>query len=146
VVATHPVQFMTPDDFTAHEARVCIAEGELLANPRRTRKFTTDQYFKTQDEMCALFADIPSALQNSVEIAKRCNLTLELGKPRLPLFPRPMACRWTTTLSSWPGRPGKAPGGAVPDEAERERKRRVLRAVSSSRPAPSSRWDFRATS
>jgi DNA polymerase-3 subunit alpha len=51
VVATHPVQFMTPDDFTAHEARVCIAEGELLANPRRTRKFTTDQYFKTQDEM-----------------------------------------------------------------------------------------------
>ncbi|MFX6035748.1 hypothetical protein ABTE74_20415, partial [Acinetobacter baumannii] len=54
VVATHPVQFMTPDDHTAHEARVCIAEGELLANPRRARRFTTDQYFKTQDEMCAL--------------------------------------------------------------------------------------------
>ncbi|NYH99397.1 DNA polymerase III subunit alpha [Cupriavidus plantarum] len=89
VVATHPVQFMTPDDFTAHEARVCIAEGELLANPRRVRKFTTDQYFKTQDEMCELFADIPSALQNAVEIARRCNLTLELGKPRLPLFPTP---------------------------------------------------------
>lgn len=89
VVATHPVQFMTPDDYTAHEARVCIAEGELLANPRRTRRFTTDQYFKTQDEMCALFADIPSALENAVEIARRCNLTLELGKPRLPLFPTP---------------------------------------------------------
>ena len=89
VVATHPVQFMTPDDYTAHEARTCIAEGELLANPRRTRRFTTDQYFKTQDEMCALFADIPSALQNTVEIARRCNLTLELGKPRLPLFPTP---------------------------------------------------------
>ena len=79
VVATHPVQFMTPDDFTAHEARTCIAEGELLANPRRARRFTTEQYFKTQDEMCALFADIPSALANSVQIAKRCNLKLELG-------------------------------------------------------------------
>ena len=89
VVATHPVQFMTPDDHTAHEARVCIAEGELLANPRRARRFTTDQYFKTQDEMCALFADIPSALENAVQIARRCNLTLELGKPRLPLFPTP---------------------------------------------------------
>ncbi|CAH0443712.1 DNA polymerase III subunit alpha [Ralstonia syzygii subsp. syzygii] len=89
VVATHPVQFMTPDDFTAHEARVCIAEGDLLANPRRARRFTTDQYFKTQDEMCALFADIPSALANAVQIAQRCNLTLELGKPKLPLFPTP---------------------------------------------------------
>lgn len=89
VVATHPVQFMTSDDFTAHEARVCIAEGELLANPRRVRRFTIDQYFKTQDEMCALFADIPSALENAVQIARRCNLTLELGKPRLPLFPTP---------------------------------------------------------
>jgi len=89
VVATHPLQFMTPDDYTAHEARVCISEGDMLANPRRQKRFTTDQYFRTQDEMCALFADIPSALANTVEIAKRCNLTLELGKPKLPLFPTP---------------------------------------------------------
>ncbi|WP_055325308.1 DNA polymerase III subunit alpha [Ralstonia solanacearum] len=89
VVATHPVQFMTQDDFTAHEARVCIAEGDLLANPRRTRRFSTEQYFKKQDEMCVLFADIPSALANTVQIAQRCNLTLELGKPKLPLFPTP---------------------------------------------------------
>ncbi|MDR5731528.1 DNA polymerase III subunit alpha [Caballeronia sp. LZ025] len=89
VVATHPLQFMTPDDYTAHEARVCISEGDILANPRRQKRFTTDQYFRTQDEMCALFADIPSALANTVEIAKRCNLTLELGKPKLPLFPTP---------------------------------------------------------
>ncbi len=89
VVATHPMQFMTPDDFTAHEARVCISEGDILANPRRQKRFTQDQYFRTQDEMCALFADIPSALANTVEIAKRCNLTLELGKPKLPLFPTP---------------------------------------------------------
>ncbi|MBU6491733.1 MAG: DNA polymerase III subunit alpha [Burkholderiales bacterium] len=89
VVATHPIQFMTPDDFTAHEARVCISEGEMLANPRRVKRFTAEQYFRTQDDMCALFADIPSALANTVEIAKRCNLTLELGKPKLPLFPTP---------------------------------------------------------
>jgi len=89
VVATHPMQFMTPDDFTAHEARVCISEGDMLANPRRQKRFTTEQYFRTQEEMCALFADIPSALGNTVEIAKRCNLKLELGKPKLPLFPTP---------------------------------------------------------
>ncbi|CAH2784731.1 MAG: DNA polymerase III alpha subunit (EC [Candidatus Burkholderia crenata] len=89
VVATHPMQFMTPDDFTAHEARVCISEGDILANPRRQKRFTTKQYFRTQEEMCALFADIPSALANTVEIAKRCNLKLELGKPKLPLFPTP---------------------------------------------------------
>jgi DNA polymerase-3 subunit alpha len=89
VVATHPMQFMTPDDFTAHEARVCISEGDILANPRRSKRFTSEQYFRTQEEMVGLFADLPSALANSVEIAKRCNLTLELGKPKLPLFPTP---------------------------------------------------------
>jgi DNA polymerase-3 subunit alpha len=89
VVATHPLQFMTSDDFTAHEARVCISEGDMLANPRRQKRFTTEQYFRTQEEMAALFADIPSALANTVEIARRCNLTLELGKPKLPLFPTP---------------------------------------------------------
>ena len=89
LVATHPVQFMTADDFTAHEARVCISEGDMLANPRRSKRFTQAQSFKSQDEMLALFADLPSALANTVEIAKRCNLTLELGKPKLPLFPTP---------------------------------------------------------
>ncbi|GLU35235.1 DNA polymerase III subunit alpha [Trinickia caryophylli] len=89
VVATHPVQFMTSDEYTAHEARVCISEGDILANPRRQKRFTTEQHFRTQEEMAALFADIPSALANTVEIAKRCNLTLELGKPKLPLFPTP---------------------------------------------------------
>ncbi len=89
VVATHPVQFLQPDDFEAHEARVCIAEGETLANPRRQRRFTEQQYFKRQDEMAALFADLPVALDNAVEIAKRCNLTLTLGRPQLPAFPTP---------------------------------------------------------
>ncbi|MBV5297148.1 MAG: DNA polymerase III subunit alpha [Rhodoferax sp.] len=89
VVATHPIQFAAPDDFEAHEARVCIADGEILANPRRLRRFTREQHFKTSAQMQALFADLPSALANSQEIAKRCNLTLVLGKPQLPDFPIP---------------------------------------------------------
>jgi DNA polymerase-3 subunit alpha len=89
VVATHPVQFMQKSDFTAHEARVCIAEGELLGNPRRQKKFNDEQYFLSQAEMEKRFADLPVALANSVEIAKRCNLSLVLGQPRLPDFPTP---------------------------------------------------------
>ena len=89
VVATHPVQFLRPDDYEAHEARVCISEGEILGNQRRVRKFSGEQYFKTAAQMCELFADVPSALSNSLEIAKRCNLTLVLGKPQLPNFPIP---------------------------------------------------------
>ena len=89
VVATHPVQFIETEDFKAHEARVCIAEGYVLADTRRPKIFTEDQYFKTQSEMVALFADVPEALRNSVEIAKRCNLTLSLGKNFLPQFPTP---------------------------------------------------------
>ncbi|MGO4380688.1 DNA polymerase III subunit alpha [Pseudoduganella sp. RAF53_2] len=89
VVATHPVQFMTQEEFIAHEARVCIAEGEMLANAKRVKRFNEQMRFLTQAEMAELFHDLPAALQNSVEIAKRCNLTLTLGKPQLPNFPTP---------------------------------------------------------
>ena len=89
VVATHPVQFLEADDFDAHEARVCIAEGETLANPRRAKRFSRDQHFKTQAQMEALFADLPSALAHTLEIARRCHLRLVLGKPQLPDFPTP---------------------------------------------------------
>lgn len=89
VVATQPIQFMTPEDFQAHEARTCIAEGYILADTRRPKNFTPQQYFKTQQQMVALFADMPEALENSVEIAKRCNLMLTLGKNYLPNFPTP---------------------------------------------------------
>jgi DNA polymerase-3 subunit alpha len=89
VVATHPIQFLAPDDYEAHEARVCIATGEILANPRRVRRFTREQYFLSSAEMAQRFADLPAALANAVEIARRCNLTLTLGKPRLPDFPIP---------------------------------------------------------
>jgi DNA polymerase III subunit alpha len=89
VVATHPVQFIAPTDFRAHEARVCISEGYTLADTRRPRRFTQQQYFKSQAEMAQLFSDVPTALANSIQIAKRCNLALELGRPRLPEFPTP---------------------------------------------------------
>jgi len=90
VVATHPVQFLEPDDYESHEARVCIADGEILGNSRRVRRFTREQYFKSAAQMQALFADVPSAVVNTLEIAKRCNLTLVLGKPQLPNFPTPL--------------------------------------------------------
>ncbi len=89
VVATHPVQFTQEDGYEAHEARVCISDGEILGNQRRVRKFTREQYFKSNKQMQVLFADLPSALTNSLEIAKRCNLSLVLGKPQLPVFPTP---------------------------------------------------------
>ncbi len=89
VVATHPVQFTKEDDYEAHEARVCISEGEILGNQRRVRKFTREQYFKSVAQMEELFADVPSAIANTAEVAKRCNLTLVLNKPQLPNFPTP---------------------------------------------------------
>jgi len=89
VVATQAVQFLNAEEFRAHEARVCIAEGYTLDDKRRPKNFTGQQYFKTQAEITQLFADIPSALANTIEIAKRCNLVLELGINRLPLFPTP---------------------------------------------------------
>ena len=90
VVATHPVQFAVADDFDAHEARVCVAEGDTLANPKRAKRFSREQHFKTQAQMQALFADLPSALANAVAIAQRCNLSLAMGKNYLPDFPTPL--------------------------------------------------------
>ncbi|MEO5692431.1 MAG: DNA polymerase III subunit alpha [Usitatibacter sp.] len=89
VVATHPVQFVKRDHFQAHEARVCIAQGYVLGDNRRPREFKPAQYFKTQAEMAELFADLPQALENSVEIARRCAFEFSLGKSKLPDFPTP---------------------------------------------------------
>ncbi len=89
VVATNDVRFIHREDFEAHEARVCIHGGYTLSDSRRPRKYTDQQYLKRADEMAALFADIPEALENSVEIARRCAVTLNLGTPVLPEFPIP---------------------------------------------------------
>jgi DNA polymerase-3 subunit alpha len=89
VVATNDVHFLAASDFEAHEARVCINEGRTLDDPRRSKDFTGQQYLRTPQEMQTLFHDIPEALENTVEIARRCNLELELGKNYLPDFPVP---------------------------------------------------------
>ena len=89
VVATNDVRFLEADDFDAHEARLCIQQGHVLADPRRRKLVSEQQYLKSADEMIELFGDIPVAIDNAVEIAKRCNLTLELGQPVLPDFPIP---------------------------------------------------------
>jgi DNA polymerase-3 subunit alpha len=89
VVASNDVRFLGPSDFEAHEARVCIHEGRTLGDPRRGHRYSDQQYLRSPAEMAELFADIPEALENSVEIAKRCNLELTLGKSFLPDFPVP---------------------------------------------------------
>ena len=124
VVATHPVQFLKRDEFRAHEARVCIAEGYILADPRRPKRFTPEQYFRTQTEMAERFADLPAALANSVAIAQRCNLTIPLGRNYLPDFPVPAGLTIEQHLRN------EAAAGLerrlaslYPDAAEREAKR-----------------------
>jgi len=89
VVATNDVRFLDSEDFEAHEARVCIHDGRTLNDPRRPRLYSEEQYLRTPGEMAELFADIPEALENSVEIARRCNLELNLGRSFLPDFPIP---------------------------------------------------------
>ncbi|NND92244.1 MAG: DNA polymerase III subunit alpha [Granulosicoccus sp.] len=89
VVATNDVRFLEAGDFSSHEARLCIQSGYVLADARRPRTVTEEQYLKSASQMHQLFADIPVALANSVEIARRCNLTLKLGTPVLPDFPIP---------------------------------------------------------
>jgi DNA polymerase-3 subunit alpha len=128
VVATHPVQFLAPEDFEAHEARVCIAEGEALSNPKRVKRFGREQYFKSRAQMAALFADIPSALRNAVEIARRCNLSLVLGKPQLPDFPTPLVDGTPMPMAEYfrqQSREGLEQRlvQLYPDAAERERQR-----------------------
>jgi DNA polymerase-3 subunit alpha len=89
VVASNDVRFLSAQDFEAHEARVCIAEGRVLNDPRRPRPYSEQQYLRTPAEMAELFADLPEALENTLAIAQRCNLELTLGRPLLPAFPTP---------------------------------------------------------
>ncbi|MEW8460036.1 MAG: DNA polymerase III subunit alpha, partial [Candidatus Thiodiazotropha endolucinida] len=89
VVATNDVHFLQAEDFDAHEVRVCIHEGRTLDDPRRPRNYSQQQYLRTPEEMAELFSDIPEALRNTVEIAKRCTIELTLGENYLPDFPIP---------------------------------------------------------
>ena len=89
VIASNDVRFLKQEDFEAHEARVCINQGRVLADPKRPRDYADQQYLKSPEEMQALFADLPEALENTVELAKRCNLELQFGTYYLPDFPVP---------------------------------------------------------
>ena len=89
LVATNDVRFIKQSDFDAHETRVCIGEGRALDDPRRSRNYSDQQYLKSPAEMAELFSDLPEALENTVEIAKRCNIQVQLGKYFLPDFPTP---------------------------------------------------------
>ena len=127
VVATNDVRFLERTDFQAHEARVCIHQGRVLADPKRPRDYTEQQYLKTPAEMEALFADLPEALQNSVEIAKRCNLELSFGTYYLPAFPVPpqhtldsfILEQARQGLAARLDKHGPAPGRTVADYTER---------------------------
>ena len=110
LVASNNVCFLDADDFESHEARVCIATGRVLADPRRPHNYSVEQYLKTQAQMVELFADLPGALENTVQIAQRCTLTLEFGRYHLPQFPTPEG----HDLDSW-----------IADEARRGLARRL---------------------
>ncbi|MDH3638479.1 MAG: DNA polymerase III subunit alpha [Gammaproteobacteria bacterium] len=89
VVATNDVHFLRPEDFDVHEVRVCIQDSRVLNDARRPRRYTEQQYLRTTGEMAELFADVPQALENTLELAKRCNFILEIGDYYLPNFPVP---------------------------------------------------------
>ncbi|HWS40456.1 MAG TPA: PHP domain-containing protein, partial [Arenimonas sp.] len=97
LLASNDVRFLDAEDFEAHEARVCIASGRVLDDPKRPKLYSPQQYLKSPEEMTALFSDLPEAIKNSVELAKRCNLELSLGTYFLPDFPIPEG----HSLDSW---------------------------------------------
>ncbi|MDN5848302.1 MAG: DNA polymerase III subunit alpha [Nitrococcus sp.] len=98
VVATNDVRFLRPEDFAAHEVRVCVQEGRTLDDKHRPRCYSEQQYLRTPTEMAELFADIPEALENTIEIARRCNLQLTLSPGALPVFPIPSGSTIDTVL------------------------------------------------
>ncbi len=97
VLASNDVRFLEADDFEAHEARVCISTGRVLDDPKRPRDYSPEQYLKSTEQMQALFADLPEALENTVELARRCTMQMHLGTYYLPDFPVPEG----HTLDSW---------------------------------------------
>ena len=97
VIASNDVRFLSPDDFDAHEARVCIASGRVLDDPKRPREYSAEQYMKSAEQMAELFADVPDAIDNTRALAQRCNIEMRLGTYFLPAYPVPD----DETLDSW---------------------------------------------
>ena len=128
VVATNDVRFLKAAEFESHEARVCIHEGALLADAGRVRRYARQQHLRTPQEMAALFADVPEALANSVEIARRCSLVLTLGEARLPQYPLPAGVSTEEFLRAEGehGLVARFADGAGPPAGHRERLAREL--------------------
>ncbi|MCW9012817.1 MAG: DNA polymerase III subunit alpha [Gammaproteobacteria bacterium] len=127
VVATNDVHFLKASEFASHEVRVCIHDGRAMDDPRRPKHYSEQQYLRSEEEMLALFADIPEALENSVEIARRCNLTVRLGESFLPNFPIPEG-ETTDSYFIRVAREGLEKRLQViiaPDDPEREQKRQL---------------------
>jgi DNA polymerase-3 subunit alpha len=121
-VATNDVRFLRREEFEAHDARVCIREGALLADTSRPRRYSEEQYLKTPAEMCELFADAPELLANSVQIAKRCSLEIKLGASMLPAYPVPAGSTTEGFLREeaerglvWRLDEARSKGGKLPD-------------------------------
>ncbi|HXO15452.1 MAG TPA: DNA polymerase III subunit alpha, partial [Steroidobacteraceae bacterium] len=131
VVATNDVRFLKPEQFESHEARVCIHDGTLLADSGRVRRYSHQQYLRTPQEMAALFADVPEALANSVEIARRCSLTLTLGEVRLPQYPLPAGVSTEEFLRAEAARglAARFPAAASAPPAYHERLERELQVI-----------------
>ncbi|HET8701830.1 MAG TPA: DNA polymerase III subunit alpha, partial [Nitrococcus sp.] len=119
VVSTNDVRFLHPEDFAAHEVRVCIQEGRTLGDRHRPRRYSEQQYLRTPQEMAEVFADIPEALENTIEIARRCNLHLTLGGSALPVFPIP---------------PGSAVDAVLRQEAEQGLEERLRHSLAADHP------------
>lgn len=144
VVASNDVRFLYASDFNAHEARVCISSGRVLDDPKRPREYSDQQYLKSADEMAALFADVPDAIDNTHALAQRCNIEMRLGTYFLPAYPVPE----DETLDSWI-RSQARDGLAARLEKARSRPARPARITwtgSNSSWTPSSRWASPATS
>lgn len=90
IIAHNDVRFISQEDFDAHEVRVCIAGSYVLADPNRPKEYSDAQYLKTQKQMSDLFADLPTVIDNTISLAKRCNVILTLGENRLPDYPVPV--------------------------------------------------------
>src|SRR5690606_19819233 len=111
------------EDYDAHEARVCIHEGRTLDDPRREHRFSEEQYLKSPEEMAELFSDIPEALENTLEIARRCSLDLQLGTYFVSAYPSRSGMSEDDFFlhSSWQGRVDrldKILDGNATDDAE----------------------------
>jgi DNA polymerase III alpha subunit len=145
VVATNDVRFLDAADFDAHEARVCIHQGHTLSDPRRPRDYSEEQYLKSAADMEALFADLPEALENSVEIARRCSLELTLGRTFLPDFPVPEGETPAVTCGSSRPRRSRTPAGPAADGPGRTPPR-TTRPGCSANSTSSATWASRATS